>query len=283
MTIATSDPIRDNADFLSFEAYEEDFREHFQKQYNQEEVDFQQYAIAYRFGYDMARDFRFGDQRWKEAKPSLKEGWEADNGLTWSEAEAAVRFSWHEVRGAIDDEMSEDDSDYDGPYRAHYQANYGDLDTVFEYFKPAYQYGYSFGSDIRQLESNDWEDVSDKARQGWEAKNDGDSSNWEEFKEAIKHGWERAKEMVGGNDGRNTLYRDHYIEYYAGSPTPYDAYAPAYRYGAALAADEQFSQYNWESVETEARRRWEETSFRGEWNEVRDAARFGWLQLRPVV
>jgi hypothetical protein len=55
----------------------------------------------------------------------------------------------------------------------------------------------------------------------------------------------------------------------------YEQYEPAYRYGYDLRMDERYRDRNWEEIEPEARRRWEEQQ-EGTWDQYRDAIRYSW-------
>jgi hypothetical protein len=55
----------------------------------------------------------------------------------------------------------------------------------------------------------------------------------------------------------------------------YEQYEPAYRYGYDLRMDERYRDRNWEEIEPEARRRWEEQQ-EGTWEQYRDAIRYSW-------
>ena len=59
----------------------------------------------------------------------------------------------------------------------------------------------------------------------------------------------------------------------------YDDVAPAYRYGWSLANSERFRDREWDEIEPEARRAWEERN-RGTWEEFRDPVWSSWREAR---
>jgi uncharacterized membrane protein/stress response protein YsnF len=59
----------------------------------------------------------------------------------------------------------------------------------------------------------------------------------------------------------------------------YAHYAPAYRYGYALASEPRCAGRDWSAVEPEARRDWE-TRHHGTWDEFKDAIYYGWEHVR---
>jgi hypothetical protein len=60
---------------------------------------------------------------------------------------------------------------------------------------------------------------------------------------------------------------------------PYAYYAPAYRYGYALATEPRYAGRDWSTIETEAWRDWE-ARHRGQWDEFKDAVYYGWEYVR---
>lgn len=74
-------------------------------------------------------------------------------------------------------------------------------------------------------------------------------------------------------------YRTHFEEHYADTGESFDDYSVGYRYGMALAEDEDYRGRNWESVEEEAGRQWESQQA-SSWDNFKEAVRFGWYKIR---
>jgi uncharacterized protein (TIGR02271 family) len=79
----------------------------------------------------------------------------------------------------------------------------------------------------------------------------------------------------------NDAYRAHYDSAFANGGHPYDYYVPAYRYGYMLATDPRYTDYQWDALEPEMRRNWEDYN-KDTWDEVKDAIRHAWNQLRNI-
>ncbi len=73
-------------------------------------------------------------------------------------------------------------------------------------------------------------------------------------------------------------YRNHYNMYYGHTSNPYDFYLPAYLYGFNLGSNSYYRGYQWEQLEPEARRHWEEER-PNTWDQVKDAVRNAWESL----
>jgi uncharacterized protein (TIGR02271 family) len=74
-------------------------------------------------------------------------------------------------------------------------------------------------------------------------------------------------------------FRSHYDTAFAQRGSPYDRWAPAYRYGYDVATDPRYRDRDWAAIETDARRDWEQRH-RGTWEEFKEAIRYGWDRVR---
>jgi hypothetical protein len=85
--------------------YERDFHEHYRTTYGDRDLDYTEYAPAYRFGYDMAYDDRYGTLGFDDAEPQLREayyrryGYPMSDNLVWSSIRDAVRHAYDHARG----------------------------------------------------------------------------------------------------------------------------------------------------------------------------------------
>jgi hypothetical protein len=84
---------------------------------------------------------------------------------------------------------------------------------------------------------------------------------------------------VSGFSGYESDFRTHYSTAFASRGSPYEHWAPAYRYGYDLASDPRARDRDWAAVEPEARRQWE-ARHQGTWDEVKDAVRYAWDKIR---
>ncbi len=80
---------------------------------------------------------------------------------------------------------------------------------------------------------------------------------------------------MSGSEDFGTAYRGHYQTNFANSGYQYEHYEPAYLYGRQLSGYEGYQGWEWDRVEPEAQRAWEERN-PGSWERMRDAVRYGW-------
>jgi hypothetical protein len=71
-------------------------------------------------------------------------------------------------------------------------------------------------------------------------------------------------------------YRAHFNSNYAGSGDQYSDHAPAYKYGADMAANEQYRGRPWTDVNSELRRDWEGRNPGAAWDRFEASVRYGW-------
>lgn len=82
---------------------------------------------------------------------------------------------------------------YDTGFQTHYTTTYANRGHNYEYYRPAYYYGYQLANDERYRGWN-WQDLEPEARRDWERRDD--QGAWEDFKDAVQHAWMRVKEGV---------------------------------------------------------------------------------------
>jgi hypothetical protein len=77
------------------------------------------------------------------------------------------------------------------------------------------------------------------------------------------------------------IFRDHFQAQYGRDGRAYRDYAPAYFAGYILGSDMRYRAHTWEQLEPEARRRWQtEHSLAGAWEEMNEAVRYAWEEVR---
>jgi hypothetical protein len=77
-------------------------------------------------------------------------------------------------------------------------------------------------------------------------------------------------------------FRGHYQTTYGTSGYQYEHFRPAYQYGHSLRGDDRYRDWNWDRLEPEARRGWEQRS-PGTWEEIKGAVRHAWESLKQEV
>lgn len=77
-------------------------------------------------------------------------------------------------------------------------------------------------------------------------------------------------------------YRTHFQNTGAPMGYTYDQFQPVYRYGYSLANDPQYRGWEWDRIEPEARRRWEERN-PGTWERFKDSVRYTWMRAKDAL
>ncbi|HAV36154.1 MAG TPA: hypothetical protein DCX52_07310 [Massilia sp.] len=161
------------------------YRNHFTSNYGTTGASYDDYAPAYSYGSEMARNQKYSGRKWDDVESDLSSDWatRAGNktGSTWEKMKAAVRHGW--------DRMTSDDDD--SYYRNHYNATYSSMGGDYDQYKPAYSYGSQMrNSDLYR--NRPWDEVEPDLRSNWEKQNAGKTgSTWENMKAAVRHGWDR--------------------------------------------------------------------------------------------
>jgi len=93
-----------------------------------------------------------------------------------------------------------------------------------------------------------------------------------------EQGNERAVNATG-YDAYDADFRQNFQTNYAKRGYTYDQYAPTYRYGYNLANSERTSGKDWNAIQAEARKTWEERN-PGTWEQFKDSIRYAWDKAR---
>ena len=278
--------------YLDYSAYSPAFREHYQTAYGASGRDYTQYDPAYRFGYTLAGDKRYDSyDTWDEMEADARSAWESGENAAqgaWDDFKDAVRRGWEEVKDTLD--MEADYADFETGYRQHYQTTFGSSGRDYDWYSPAYRYGYTLAGDERWDEYETWEELEAEARRDWESRaNDGLGGTWDDFKDAIRRGWEDVKDAFDAEDDYYSFspsFREHYDLNYGSTNRDFDYYDPAYRYGYNLAIDERYDAFDsWDELERDAQSGWSEFagSVEGTWEEFKDAVRHAWEDVRDAL
>ncbi|MGI8959794.1 MAG: YsnF/AvaK domain-containing protein [Bryobacteraceae bacterium] len=79
---------------------DDDFRSHFSSQYGPSGDTYENYAPAYRYGYDMASDRRYQGKDFRQVESSLRSDYEQRYpNSTWEKIKDSVRYGWDKVTG----------------------------------------------------------------------------------------------------------------------------------------------------------------------------------------
>ena len=84
--------------------YRTDWRNHYQQNYSNSGMKYEQYEPAYQYGYDLRSDKRYTDWDWNRLEPEARKNWETRYPNTaWDKAKNAVRYAWESVKHAVTD------------------------------------------------------------------------------------------------------------------------------------------------------------------------------------
>jgi len=81
-----------------YEAYDADYRNHFQTTAANSGYTYDQYAPIYRYGYTLANDTRYRNRDWATIEADARTRWEERNPGTWNEFKDSVRYAWDKAR-----------------------------------------------------------------------------------------------------------------------------------------------------------------------------------------
>jgi uncharacterized protein (TIGR02271 family) len=82
-----------------YDAFDSDFRNHFQSHYANSGYSYDNYAPVYRYGYTLGTDRRYGED-WSAVEPEARRRWEERNPNSWDEFKDSIRYAWDRARGA---------------------------------------------------------------------------------------------------------------------------------------------------------------------------------------
>jgi hypothetical protein len=78
---------------------------------------------------------------------------------------------------------------HDQDFQNHYQSTARAGGKPYDYYAPAYRFGYDMGGDTR-YSSGPWETVEPALRSDWEQRH---PNSWVEFKPAVRYSWEKVR------------------------------------------------------------------------------------------
>jgi len=82
-----------------YDAYDADFRTHFQTTYANSGYTYDQYAPTYRYGYNLASSERTRGKDWNAIQADARQTWEERNPGTWEQFKDSIRYAWDKARG----------------------------------------------------------------------------------------------------------------------------------------------------------------------------------------
>lgn len=90
---------------------------------------------------------------------------------------------------ATDQQLSQDWTTEEDYWRDNWQSRpYASADRGFDYYRPAYRYGFE---SARTYRGRQWNDLESDLRTGWDRYEGRGQSTWENIKEAVRDAWNR--------------------------------------------------------------------------------------------
>ncbi len=174
----------------SFVAAEPYFRQDYQQRYARTGLGYDRYQPAYRYGYELHNQQHYGDRDWTAIEQDVRREWEQSHpDDAWEDFKDSIRHGWERFKEGVRETLDFDDDYFRQDYERHYAVSgYG-----YDYYQPAYRYGYELAHDER-YRGRDWYDIEARARHDW-AERYPDSA-WDDFVDAVRHGWNRVREGV---------------------------------------------------------------------------------------
>jgi hypothetical protein len=83
-----------------YDAYESDFRNNWRTNYGNQGGTYEDYAVAYRYGYEVSSDPRYRGRDWNSVQYDLQRDWETRQPGTWDRMKNPVRYAWDKATGA---------------------------------------------------------------------------------------------------------------------------------------------------------------------------------------
>jgi hypothetical protein len=86
----------------TFDRYDADFRDHFDRMYANRGYTYNDYVPAYRYGYDLAVNERYAGRDWSDFEMDVRRDWEQRHpDSAWDDFKDAIRQGWDRVRSSF--------------------------------------------------------------------------------------------------------------------------------------------------------------------------------------
>ena len=272
------------------------------------ELNYDEFAPAYRYGYDMRT--RHAGQSFRDVEKDLARDWESTRGtskLSWEQARPAVRDSWDrdetrlsiragEFRVGVNAETRPSWDADDQYWRTNYSTRpYVATGGTYDDYNPAYHYGYESRA---KYQGKRFDDVEADLGRGWESAKGTSKLDWEKARAATRDSWDRDESRlnvragvngVGVNVGTGFESDDQYwrtnysTRPYFSAGTTYDDYSPAYRYGYESRSKYQGKRFD--DVEADLSRGWDSAKSNSKlgWEKAKAASRDAWDRADHAV
>jgi len=97
-TVRRTDVDVQNVSGRDYDVWDEDFRRDYNSRYASTGADYNTYAPAYRYGYDLANDPRYSGREWNEIETNVRSDWDNRGIGAWDRFKDSVRYAWDRAR-----------------------------------------------------------------------------------------------------------------------------------------------------------------------------------------
>ncbi|MCP9463485.1 MAG: hypothetical protein NNA25_01665 [Nitrospira sp.] len=80
----------------TFKEFESSFQAHYQSHYASSGFDYNHYRLAYKYGFDLARDQESRKVTWNLVEPQARAQWDERTLGAWNQYREAVRYGWEQ-------------------------------------------------------------------------------------------------------------------------------------------------------------------------------------------
>jgi uncharacterized protein (TIGR02271 family) len=296
-----------------FEDYVADFQRHHRSARPGPDT-YAQYAPAYRYGYSLATDPRYASRDWRVIEEEARREWETRHRGSWDDAKDAVFYGWEHVRGrrpaetgdvripVVEEALQVGTRQVErGGLRIYSRVTERPVEREVHLRderitverrpvdRPATEgdlAAFQEGT-IELTETREEPVVSKEVRVVEEVVVEKDvREHTETVRDTVRRTEVEVEPIEQASPARardfaayERDFRSHYDTAFASRGTPYEHWAPAYRYGYDIATGPRYRDRDWAAVETEARRDWER-DHQGTWEEFKGAIRHAWDKVR---
>lgn len=192
----------------------------------------------------------------------------------------------HRINGHKNEHEIEDTYNFhDSSFRRDYQLNYHDSAHDYEYYAPAYRFGFECAE---RHEGMDWDAVQQKLQSEWQTQTM--TAQWADIVDVVRYGWMEARDpdaLRVHHQKEYSTYRDGFRTHYnetLEAEVPFEQFEPAYQRGYEVAVDPSHRSHMWEEMEPEILRYYEEEYADGRlsWEHYRSAAYHAWHDVRAM-
>ena len=100
MDTSKKNPVYSRTDSSKLNISDEEWRNHFRQHYEGQDLDYDYFAPAYRYGAEMGRNDRYRGRQYDDIESDLRRDYETRYpGSAWDRIKDAVRHGWEKVTG----------------------------------------------------------------------------------------------------------------------------------------------------------------------------------------